>query len=225
MKLRAEKKMRKHLLEQLKARRVDGARIAQGFKTARELQQLQMAPQVYMFKNLFLGQVLYSQVPAFHQDQINEQFPKPTWENRRPSRRQDLWRVMCVVNFANYDYAVAAYKGLVKLREARDIVYAKEAKAMRKKDSDGNTWFLGQYRPTHAQEAVADLAHVIDEFGLEKTRAFWELLWRCGDELHWNAELVEHSALPAYNPKYQSVLLDEMRERGLLDFAALEASV
>lgn len=219
MKLRAEKKMRKLLVEQLKARKVLGARLAQGDKTAAQLEQLQLAPQVFMFKNLFSGQVLYSQVPAFHQDQIDAQFVRPNWENRRPSRRSDLWRIMAVVNFANYDYAVAAYHGLLQLREARDVHLRAEAKAMRKKNDDGNTWFLGQYRPVHAQEAVADLAHVIDEFELENTTAFWELLWRKGADEHWRDDLVVHEQMPAFNPKYQSVMLDEMRAMALEAFA------
>lgn len=215
MRLRAEKKMRKHLIEQIKARKINGARIAQGYKTKEDLVRLNLAPQVFFFKNLFSGQVLYSQVPAFHQDQIDAQFPRPNWENRKPSRRNDLWRLMCVASFPNYEYAVAAYDGLLTLREARDVHHAKEAKAMRKKDAEGNTWYSGQFRPTHAQEAVADLAHVIDEFELEDTRLFWENMWRKGDDKYWRNDLVEHDSLPAFAPKFQSVVLDEMRAIGL----------
>lgn len=224
MRLRAEKKMRKHLLEQLKARKILGSRLAQGVKTPEELQVLNLGPQVFMFKNLFSGQVLYSQVPAYHQDQIDAQFLRPNWENRKPSRRNDLWRVMAVVNFDNYDYAVAAYHGLTQLRKARDIDQQKEAKTMRRKDDEGNTWFSGQYRPTHAQEAVADLLHVIDEFELENTRAFWESLWRKGDDEHWRLDLVDHQELPAYSPKFQLVMLDEMREMAVEAFAAARAA-
>lgn len=221
MRLRAEKKMRKHLIEQMKARKVLGSRLAQGYKTQEELARLNLAPQVYMFKNLFSGQVLYSQVPGYHQDQIDAQFLRPNWENRKPSRRSDLWKIMCVVNFANYDYAVAAYDGLLHLREARDIHLKTEAKAMRKKDDEGNTWYSGQYRPTHAQEAIADLAHVIDEFELENTTAFWESLWRKGEDEHWRNDLVMHESLPVFNPKYQSVLLEEMKDMALAEFARM----
>ncbi|SGZ51811.1 CIC11C00000000840 [Sungouiella intermedia] len=221
MRLRAEKKMRKHLIEQMKARKVLGSRLAQGYKTQEELARLNLAPQVYMFKNLFSGQVLYSQVPGYHQDQIDTQFLRPNWENRKPSRRNDLWRIMCVVNFANYDYAVAAYDGLLQLREARDIHLKTEAKAMRKKNDEGNTWYSGQYRPTHAQEAIADLAQVIDEFELENTTAFWESLWRKGADEHWRNDLVMHESLPVFNPKYQSVLLEEMKDMALAEFARL----
>lgn len=221
MRLRAEKKMRKHLIEQMKARKVLGSRLAQGYKTQEELARLNLAPQVYMFKNLFSGQVLYSQVPGYHQDQIDTQFLRPNWENRKPSRRNDLWRIMCVVNFANYDYAVAAYDGLLQLREARDVHLKTEAKAMRKKNDEGNTWYSGQYRPTHAQEAIADLAQVIDEFELENTTAFWESLWRKGADEHWRNDLVMHESLPVFNPKYQSVLLEEMKDMALAEFARL----
>lgn len=221
MRLRAEKKMRKHLIEQLKARKVLGSRLAQGYKAPEDLARLNLAPQIYVFKNLFSGQILYSQVPGYHQDQIDAQFLRPNWENRKPSRRNDLWRIMCVVNFANYDYAVAAYDGLLQLREARDIHLKKDAKAMRKKDHEGNTWYSGQYRPTHAQEAIADLAHVIDEFELENTTAFWESLWRKGADEHWRNDLVLHEELPVFNPKYQSVLLEEMKDMALAEFAKL----
>lgn len=215
MRLRSEKKMRKHLLEQLKARKVLGSRLAQGHKSAAELQQLNLAPQLFMFKNIFSGQVLYLQVPGFHQEQIDTQFTRPNWENRKPSRRSDLWRVMCVVNFASHEYAVAAYDGMVALRQARDVDLKKEAQSMRRLNDDGHTWYSGQYRPAYLQEAVADLAHVIDEFGLENTTAFWESLWRKGEDKHWPLDLVEHDTLPAHNPKYQSVLLDEMRRMAL----------
>lgn len=215
MRLSAEKRMRKHLLEQLKARKILGARIAQGYKTKEDLQRLNLAPQVFMFKNLFSGQILYSQVPAYHQDQINALFPRPNWENRRPARRNDLWRLMCVATFSKYEYAIAAYDGLMKLREARDIHKAKEAKLMRKKNDDGNTWYSGQFRPTHSQEAIADLAHVIDEFELENTKVFWENIWRKGADSHWRADLIEHETLPSFTPRFQSIVLDEMRLRGL----------
>lgn len=213
--------MRKHLIEQIKARKVLGSRLAQGYKTQEELARLNLAPQIYMFKNLFSGQVLYSQVPGYHQDQIDSQFLRPNWENRKPSRRTDLWRIMCVVNFSNYDYAVAAYDGLLQLREARDIHLKTEAKAMRKKNEEGNTWYSGQYRPTHAQEAIADLAHVVDEFELENTTAFWESLWRKGGDEHWRNDLVMHESLPVFNPKYQSVLLEEMKDMALAEFARM----
>lgn len=224
VRMRSEKRMRKHLLEHLKTRKILGARLAQGHKTVEDLQRLQCAPQVFLFKNLFSGQVLYLQVPAYHQDQIDEQFVRPNWENRRPSRRNDLWKVMAVASFSNYDYAVAAYNGLVQLREARDTALRTELKAMRRKNDDGNTWFSGQYRPSHSQEAVADLAHVIDEFELEDTQIHWENLWRKGDDAHWRMDLAEHEALPAFNPRDQTVMLDELRMKAVEAFAAARAA-
>lgn len=215
---RAEKRMRKFLIEQLKARVQHGARIAEGKKSAEDLVKNDLGPQVFVFRNLFSGQVLYSPVPAYHNDQINEQFVNPNWQNRKPSRRQDLWKIMCVVNFDNYDYATAAYKGLVDLRRVRDTYQRKEANSMRKKSEDGHIWHSGQYRPTYTQEAVADLTHVIDEFELEGTTIFWANEWHKGDEKYWRHDLVEHQKLPVHNPKHQSVLLDVMRKKAIEAF-------
>ncbi|KAG8204505.1 MHR1, partial [Candida africana] len=218
MRTRAEKRMRKFLIEQLKTRQQNGARIAQGKKSEHELIKNNLGPQVFVFRNLFSGQVLYSQVPAYHENQINQQFLSPNWQNRKPSRRQDLWKIMCVVNFNNYEYAIAAYKGLVDLRKTRDVVQKKEANEMRKKNDDGNIWYSGQFRPTYTQEAVADLTHVIDEFELEGTKIFWANEWHRGDDKHWRADLVEHDKLPVYDPRHQTVLLDIMRKKAIEAF-------
>lgn len=222
--MRSEKKMRKHLIEQLKARKILGARIAKGKKSAQDLANLQLAPQVYLFKNMMTGQVLYSQVPGYHQDQIDQQFVKPNWQNRKPGRRNDLWRIMAVATFDNYEYAVAAFKGLVQLRQTRDVEQQKQANELRRKNDEGNIWYSGQYRPTFSQEAVADLAHVIDEFELENTKVHWESLWRKGDDKYWRADLVDHDSLPPFNPKDQSVLLDELRAKALEEFANARAA-
>ncbi|EMG47789.1 MHR1 Mitochondrialous recombination protein 1 [Candida maltosa Xu316] len=219
---RAEKRMRKFLIEQIKARKQHGARIAEERKTKQDLINLNLAPQVFVFKNLFSGQVLYSQVPAYHENQIKQQFVRPNWENRKPSRRQDLWKIMCVVNFDNYDYALAAYRGLIDLRKARDIYQKKEANSMRKKNEDGNIWYSGQFRPTYTQEAVADLSHIIEEFELEGTRIFWANEWHRGDDKHWRLDLVDHDKLPVYTPKKQSVLLDVMRQKAIEAFREKE---
>ena len=216
--------MRKHLIEQLKARKILGARIAKGKKSAQDLANLQLAPQVYLFKNMMTGQVLYSQVPGYHQDQIDQQFVKPNWQNRKPGRRNDLWRIMAVATFDNYEYAVAAFKGLVQLRQTRDVEQQKQANELRRKNDEGNIWYSGQYRPTFSQEAVADLAHVIDEFELENTKVHWESLWRKGDDKYWRADLVDHDSLPPFNPKDQSVLLDELRAKALEEFANARAA-
>ncbi|EDK43577.1 mitochondrial recombination protein 1 [Lodderomyces elongisporus] len=218
MRLKSAKKMRKWYIEQLKSRKQNGARIAQGreLKSPDELQSLELAPQVFLFKNLFSGQVLLSQVPAYHQDQIDVQFPNPNWQDRRPSRRQDLWKIMCIANFNNYEYATAAYEGLLQLKKLRQV--SKDANDMRRKNEEGNIWFSGQFRPTYSQEAVADLAHVIDEFELEGTRLFWENEWRKGDEKYWNLDLVEHDKLPVHSPNQQTVLLDVMRARAMEEF-------
>ncbi|KAK6198787.1 putative mitochondrial DNA repair/recombination machinery subunit [Scheffersomyces amazonensis] len=220
-KLSSEKRMRKFLIEHLKTRRIFGARIAEGEKTVKELARLNMAPQVFLFKNLFSGQVLYSQVPAYHQQQIDEQFLRPNWQNRKPSRRNDYWRIMCVATFDNYEYAVAAYKGLVDLRKTRDVVQKDVAQSLRRKNDDGNIWFQGQYRPTYTQEAVADLAHVIDEFELENTKLTWENEWRRGEDKFWRNDLIEHDTLPPFNAKLQTAMLDELRIKALEEFGKL----
>lgn len=225
MKLSAEKRMRKHLIEEIKKRKVFGARIAETRKTAEDLQQLNLAPQVYLYKNMMTGQVLYSQVPGYHQNQIDEQFARPNWENRKPSRRNDLWRIMAVATFDSYDKAIGAFNGLLQLRSARDIELRAEAKAMRRKNNDGNIWFNGNYRPTYSQEAVADLSHVIDEFNLVDTKVYWENIWRKGEEKHWRTDLVEHEEIPAFNPKHSTVMLDELRIKALEEFEKLRESV
>jgi hypothetical protein len=217
--MRSEKKMRKHLIEQLKARKIFGARIAKGKKAPHHLANLDLAPQVYLFKNMMTGQVLYSQVPGYHQDQIDQQFVKPNWQNRKPSRRNDLWRIMAVATFDNYEYAVAAFKGLVQLRQTRDVEQKTAANDLRRKNDEGNVWYSGQYRPTFSQEAVADLAHVIDEFELENTKVHWENLWRKGDDKYWRGDLVDHETLPPFNPKDQTVMLDELRAKAVVEFA------
>ncbi|CAI5757906.1 unnamed protein product [Candida verbasci] len=219
MKSRAEKKMRKFLIEQLRQRKQNGARLAQGKKkTESDLIESNLAPQVFLFKNLFSGQVLYSQVPAFHQDQIESQFQLPNWQNRKPSRRQDLWRIMCIANFKNYEYAIAAFTGLLDLRRTRDIIQKQQAMDMRKKNDDGNIWYSGQYRPTYAQEAIADLSHVIDEFELDETRLYWENEFRKGENKYWNLELVQHETLPIYSPKDQSIMLEIMKDKAMEAF-------
>lgn len=219
--MRYEKRMRKLLKEEIKARKVHGARIAQGFKSASNLASLQLAPQVFLFKNLFSGQVIYSQVPAYHQDQIDEQFVRPNWENRKPLRRMDLWRIMAVATFPSYQYAIAAYNGLVQLRRARDTEMSKISNEMRRKNDEGNIWYSGQFRPTYSQEAVADLAHVVDEFELENTTIDWESLWRKGSDEHWRLDLVKHKELPTHCLRHQSIMLDDLREKALAEFAKL----
>lgn len=215
--------MRKHLLEHLKTRKVFGARIAAGDapKTIAQLQELGMGPQVYVFKNLFSGQILYSQVPAWHQDLIDQQFVRPNWENRKPSRRNDLWRIMCVADFDNYEYAEAAYNGLLQLKKLRDTDLRQQSKESRHKNEDMNDWYSGQYRPHHAQEAVADLAHVVDAFELENTTLLWENVWRKGDDEHWRVDLVDHDTLPPFNPRDQTVMLDELRLIAVEEFRLL----
>lgn len=114
-------------------------------------------PQVYIFRNLEYGQVLYSQFPNFSQTQVDKLFVRPNWSNRKPSLRRDIWKCMCVVNLQNYKQSVHLYQNLCRLRYLRDVAQRKESDKLRKKDSNGHVWYSGQYRPTYCQEAVADL--------------------------------------------------------------------
>jgi hypothetical protein len=42
-----------------------------------------------------------------------------------------------------------------------------------------------------------------------------------GEEKHWRMDLVQHEPLPPFNPRDQSVLLDDLREKAVLEFAKL----
>ncbi|RCK55946.1 Mitochondrial ous recombination protein 1 [Candida viswanathii] len=214
----SEKRMRKFLIDHLKTRIQHGARVAQINRTPRAMIDHKLGPQVFVFRNLFSGQVLYSQFPAYHKKTILEQFVSPNWQNRLPSRRQDLWKIMCVMNFHNYNYATAAYRGLIDLKQTRDTVQKKVANKMRKKSEEGTIWYSGQYRPTYTQEAVADMTHVIDVFNLEGTTIYWANESLRGDDKYWRNDLVEHDKLPVHSPKQQSVLLDVMRQDSVKDF-------
>lgn len=68
---------------------------------------------------------------------------------------------------------------------------------------------------------MADLSHVIDEFELEGTSVMWESLWRKGEDTHWRSDLVEHDTLPPFNPRDQTILLDELRAKAVEEFANL----
>lgn len=167
--------------------------------------------QIYVFRNLETGQVLYSQLPYFSEKQIKKQFQRPNWQNRLPKLRQDIWRIMAVVRMKDHESAVAAYDGLVRLRHLREKSQKKLADSYRKKNEDGNIWFLNQYRPTWIQESVADILTVVDELKLE-TKIFWEELWRKGDDKYWNSDLVQHEQMERFNARDQSVILKKLAQ-------------
>lgn len=90
-------------------------------------------PQVYIFRNLEYGQVLYSQFPNFSQTQVDKLFVRPNWSNRKPSLRRDIWKCMCVVNLQNYKQSVHLYQNLCRLRYLRDVAQRKESDKLRKR--------------------------------------------------------------------------------------------
>ncbi|CDK28359.1 unnamed protein product [Kuraishia capsulata CBS 1993] len=184
------------------------------FRSVKWLVNNNYAPQVYLFRNIESGQVAYSQLPHINTYQLKTQWWRPNWENRKPSKRRDIWRVMAVATFEDHEKALKAYNALVELRYMREVTKRKEAESLRKRNSDGNIWYYAQYRPTYSMESVADLSEVIDQFKF-KTKIHWEDIWRKGEDKHWSAELAEHIELPKFNPRERFAVLDQLREETL----------
>ncbi|ODQ81031.1 hypothetical protein BABINDRAFT_160450 [Babjeviella inositovora NRRL Y-12698] len=180
-------------------------------QTTRFLKANQYAPQVFLFRNIESGQVVYSQTPAVEKTYMYEQFLRPNWENKRPTTRRDIWKCMCVVELNSYDDAVDTFQALVDLRTRRDVTDRLEVRGQRVRNQDGNIWFSGQFRPTYAMESVADLSTVIEEFQLADTKILWEDLWRKGDDKHWDTTLVEHQELPRLSSRNELAVLKELR--------------
>ncbi|ODV94743.1 hypothetical protein PACTADRAFT_34499 [Pachysolen tannophilus NRRL Y-2460] len=181
------------------------------FRSAKWLEKNGFAPQVYLFRNIESGQVVYSQLPHLNNYQIKQQFKRPNWENKKPTKRRDIWQIMAVADFESFDKAVVAYNGLVELRYMRDVTKRKEAESMRKRNSDGNIWYSAQFRPSYSQESIADLSAVVDEFKF-KTKIYWEDIWRKGDDKYWNLDLAQHLEFPQKILVDRSVILNELRE-------------
>ncbi|CAI4038157.1 hypothetical protein SMKI_04G4980 [Saccharomyces mikatae IFO 1815] len=187
-------------------------------------------PQVYIFRNLEYGQVLYSQFPNFSQKQIEKLFMRPNWSNRKPSLRRDIWKCMCVVNLQNYQQSVQLYQNLCRLRYLRDVAQRKESDKLRKKDSNGHVWYSGQYRPTYCQEAVADLRESLlkvfegsaqagnQTIHTKKPSIYWEDPWRMGDkDKRWKFKVfdvlgLEHKLIERVGnvAREESVILKEL---------------
>lgn len=188
--------------------------MASQFRNSFWLKSNGFAPQVFLFRNIESGQVVYSQTPHVTKYQIDQQFFRPNWENRKPSKRRDLWRPMAVAQFDDYSKAVQAYHALVELRYMREVPKRKEAESLRRRNEYRRIWHSGQYRPTWAQEAASDLSTVVDEFGLN-TKIYWDSLWRKGGDECWNTDLVEHVEMDQVSPREKFVVLDEIRKAGL----------
>lgn len=193
--------------------------MASKFRNSHWLKTNDFAPQVFLFRNIETGQVVYSQTPHITKFQINQQFFRPNKENKKPHPRHDIWRPLAVAQFHNYQNAVQAYHGLVELRFMRQVSKKDESQAMRKLNEYHRVWYSGQYRPTYTMEATADLSAVIDELKLsENCKVYWDGLWWRGDSKLWN-ENIEHIDMERFGRREKFVILDEIREKGLLDFA------
>ncbi|SCU87896.1 LADA_0E06876g1_1 [Lachancea dasiensis] len=198
------------------------------FRTAQWLAKAGFAPQVFLFRNLESGQVIYSQFPVFAQHQIDALFKRPNWENKKPSTRRDIWRCMAVVDLPSYEQGVRIYQNLCRLRYLRDVGDLKKADSLRKKNEDGHVWYSAQFRPTYTQEAVADLREALTKAEVSQGEIHWENEWRMGDvEQHWTPVLpqLKHSILTRVGngAREESAILRELGERARKAFAKLRA--
>lgn len=194
--------------------------MASKFRNSFWLQSNGFAPQVFIFRNIETGQTIYSQTPHVTKYQIKQQFFRPNKENKLPHPRHDIWRPLAVVQLENYQKAVQAYHALVELRFMRQVSKKEQSQALRKLNNYERIWCSGQYRPTYTMESTADLSTVIDELDLSKNcKIYWDGLWWRGDAKHWNDQ-VEHLDMERFGRREKFVILDEIREKGLLDFAA-----
>ncbi|KAF5103226.1 hypothetical protein D0Z03_000270 [Geotrichum reessii] len=128
---------------------------------------------------------------------------------------------MAVAQLPSYELAVELYDSLVELRQQRDVTKRDLANSWRKRNYEGNIWNSGQYRPTYTQEAVADLAEVLNAFNTEST-VYWESQWRRGDDKYWGS-LIKHDDLPKFNPRDSYVVLRALGTKHFEEFKALKA--
>ncbi|CCD24068.1 mitochondrial 54S ribosomal protein mL67 NDAI_0C04080 [Naumovozyma dairenensis CBS 421] len=211
------------------------------FRPATWLKKSGYAPHVYLFRNLEQGQVLYSQLPQVTNHMIEKTFKKKvdSWMYKKPSTRRDLWKCMCVVNMKDYDDGVLLFQNLQRLRFLRDFAQLDKANEFRKKDSNGHVWYSGKFRPTFAQEAVADLRESLikmqkhDKIEQEKDTneidIYWEDPWRMGDlDKYWtpvlsnvNHKLINNSGNTA---REESVILKEISTQTLNELSISSSS-
>ncbi|GCE96981.1 mitochondrial ous recombination protein 1 [Zygosaccharomyces mellis] len=194
------------------------------FRPATWLEGAGYAPQVFVFRNLETGQVLYSQFPNFTQQQVNKQYQRTDWSNRKPATRRDIWRCMCVVDMPTYESGVKLYQNLCRLKYLRDVRMPQEAQKYRKLNEDGHIWYNSQYRPTYTQEAVADLRESISKSGCNNhITIHWEDPWRMGDKSkYWTPILpgVQHSLMSRVGniAREQSSVLRELGDKARQEF-------
>lgn len=194
--------------------------MATRFRPAGWLQKNEFGPQVFIFRNIESGQVIYSQTPKITDYQITKQFQRPNWENRKPKLRRDIWRIMAVVTTSNYESAVGIYESLVQLRSMRDLTLKKVAMKFRPRNKDGNIWCSAQFRPIYSQEAVSDLSSSIDHIQ-DNVTILWEDSWRKGDLKNWNENLVKHETLDRASLETPKSLLEELRVKARNEFLKL----
>lgn len=178
------------------------------FRTANWLEKAGYSPWVYLYRNLVQGQVMYSQLPEYGARNLKTQFQRPSWQNKFPEMRKDVWRIMCVVQMPTHQDSVQVYQNLCRLRYMRDVLYKEEAQKHRKLNEMGRVWHSGQYRPTYTQEAVADVRESLLKSNTNgPVNLVWEDLWRMGDKFHWDTLPfnVHHTAIP----KHGNVIRDE----------------
>lgn len=190
------------------------------FRGANWLIKHRYGANVYVFRNLESGQVLYTQTPYPQEYNRSEQFQYASLENRLPKLRRDLWRAMTVVELPTHEKAVEFYEDLVQLRNMRDRTQKHQADLWRKKDADGRVWSWGQYRPTYTQEAVADLLSAAEAAETD-VHLHWEDAWRKGDDKHWQAVNVTHHVMKSCKPEQRFVILRDLASKSFKNAMAL----
>lgn len=186
-------------------------------RTAQWLFTHRYGPNVYIFRHLDSGQVVYSQTPFPPEVNIEQQFQFANWQNKKPSTRRDMWRAMAIAELPTYQQAVEFYNNLLKLRWMRDRSMKNQARAWRKPSPEGNIWHYAQYRPTYSQESVADLVSAIESVGGE-CKLHWEDSWRKGDSSYWSSLKVEHLEMPKCNPRDRFVVLRKIADAGFKSY-------
>lgn len=193
-------------------------------RTAKWLIQHNCGPNVFAFRNLESGQVVFSQSIHPKEEDIERQFQYANWQNKKPKTRKDVWRPMAVAQLPDHKTAVRFYVNLIALRQMRDRDDKTTANQWRKKSDDGNIWFYSQFRPTYTQEAVADLASASEAEDGAPVVIHWENEWRRGADSHWEGLNVTHRYIPRHNPREQHVVLKKLADSTFEKFAAKHAN-
>lgn len=164
-------------------------------KSIKWLSKRSYPPNIYLFRHLERGSIIYSQIPQPTLQDINNLFPRANQENKKPvyGQRRDLWKLMCFIKLGDYKLSNQLYRDLIHLRHLRDVKGINTGQ--RKLNEMGQIWYSGQYRPVYSQEAIADLRECLVKSGISESTIYWEDEWRKGD---WDGVLpgVEHKMIP-----------------------------